>query len=177
MPIASPDLYKRNLWPHASCGPPVPGTNVRICACASDLPDGLLSERGAPRPLPHGRTGEICVQSVYVVGAGDHQHRGEPTTSPGGIISAETNIAWFRTGDLGHIDKEGNLFVTGRVRTGGKGEITRRGAGVLPFFPHIHGRPIFHVLLSLYPPTLSLTVICYSIFVVYLLVIFVSVER
>ena len=59
----------------------------------------------AGRELPPGQTGEICVCGLAVF-AGYHDN-------PEANAKAFRN-GWFRTGDLGHMDAAGFLFITGR---------------------------------------------------------------
>ena len=56
--------------------------------------------------LPPGQQGEICVCGVAVF-AGYYDN-------PEANAKAFRN-GWFRTGDLGHLDEEGFLFITGRA--------------------------------------------------------------
>ncbi|MDE8350179.1 MAG: AMP-binding protein, partial [Acidocella sp.] len=58
------------------------------------------------RELNPGETGEICVCGLAVF-AGYHDH-------PEANAKAFRN-GWFRTGDLGHLDAQGFLFITGRA--------------------------------------------------------------
>ena len=60
----------------------------------------------AGRELEPGETGEICVCGVAVF-AGYYDN-------PEANAKAFRN-GWFRTGDLGHVDAEGFLFITGRA--------------------------------------------------------------
>jgi acyl-CoA synthetase (AMP-forming)/AMP-acid ligase II len=76
-----------------SCGFPRTGMEVVIL----DL-DG--------NPLPPGTTGEICVRGPGVF-AGYHNNQ-EATAQA-------TRFGWFHTGDLGHIDDRGFVFITGRA--------------------------------------------------------------
>jgi acyl-CoA synthetase (AMP-forming)/AMP-acid ligase II len=69
--------------------------------------------------LPSGATGEVVI-------------RGETVTA-GYLANAEANAAaysagWFRTGDQGHLDADGYLFLTGRL----KEQINRGGEKVSP---------------------------------------------
>ncbi len=76
-----------------SCGIPRTGMEVVIL----DL-DGT--------PLPPGTTGEICVRGPGVF-AGYHNN-------PEATAQA-TRFGWFHTGDLGHMDEQGFVFITGRA--------------------------------------------------------------
>ncbi|MGQ0700814.1 MAG: AMP-binding protein [Panacagrimonas sp.] len=70
---------------------PVPGSAGRVVAPVEVRIDGAIS-------------GEICVRGPSVFAG----YLGEP--SP---VSAE---GWLRTGDLGRLDAQGNLFITGRAK-------------------------------------------------------------
>ncbi len=72
----------------------------------------------AGQSLPVGVTGEVVVQGAQV--------------SPGYIAAPETETAFgqtgFRTGDLGHLDADGQLWLTGRI----KDLINRGGEMIAP---------------------------------------------
>jgi acyl-CoA synthetase (AMP-forming)/AMP-acid ligase II len=81
-----------------SVGKPCRGVLVQILA--------PLEEGTAERPV--GVEGEICVKSPGVMkGYYNNPEATEKVLMPGG---------WLRTGDLGFIDAEGYLFVTGRLK-------------------------------------------------------------
>jgi acyl-CoA synthetase (AMP-forming)/AMP-acid ligase II len=87
-------------WRPGSCGPPVPGVELRI-----------LDDEG--RPLGARRTGEIAVRSPARLAA----YFRDP---------AQTALAlregWFLTGDLGWLDDDGWLYFVDRKR-----DVIRRG--------------------------------------------------
>jgi len=81
-----------------SVGKPCRGVSVRILA--------PLDEGTAERPA--GVEGEICVKSPGVMkGYYNNPAATEKVLMPDG---------WLRTGDLGFVDAEGHLFVTGRLK-------------------------------------------------------------
>ena len=79
--------------PIGSCGVPRTGMEIVILD-----PDG--------RRLPAGETGEICVRGPGVC-AGYYNN-------PDATLKAFAH-GWFHTGDLGHIDARGFLYITGRA--------------------------------------------------------------
>ena len=94
-----------------SVGQPCRGVSVRILAPRDEAP-------AAERPV--GVEGEICVRSAGVM-QGYYNNPGETAKvlMPGG---------WLRTGDLGFVDTEGFLYVTGRL----KDLIILGGVNVIP---------------------------------------------
>ena len=76
-----------------SCGFPRTGMEVAI-----------LDLEG--QTLPPGETGEICVRGPGVF-AGYHDN-------PDATAQA-THFGWFHTGDLGHVDAQGFVYITGRA--------------------------------------------------------------
>jgi acyl-CoA synthetase (AMP-forming)/AMP-acid ligase II len=97
-----------------SVGKPCRGVSVRIMTPAEPEAPGTSAE------LPAGAEGEICVQSPGVMqGYYNNPEATAKVMMPGG---------WIRTGDLGLIDGDGYLFVTGRL----KDLIILRGENVVP---------------------------------------------
>lgn len=89
-----------------SCGRPVPGIEVAI-----------LDDDG--RPLPSGETGEVCVRGPNVMKG--YFNMAEAT--------AETiRDGWLHSGDMGHFDEDGYLFITERK----KDLIIRGGFNIYP---------------------------------------------
>lgn len=83
------------------------GPNVKLGTCGRERTGMQVSiQDDAGRALPYGETGEICVCGPAVF-AGYHDN---PEAN-----AAAFRDGWFRTGDLGHLDKEGDLFITGRA--------------------------------------------------------------
>lgn len=83
------------------------GPNVKVGTCGYErtgMQISIQDEEG--REVPAGATGEICVCG--------------PAVFAGYYNNTEANTkafrdGWFRTGDLGHMDQEGFLFITGRA--------------------------------------------------------------
>jgi acyl-CoA synthetase (AMP-forming)/AMP-acid ligase II len=82
-----------------SVGQPCSGVSVRIVAA-----DGT----GSGVSLAPGEEGEICVQSPGVMRG--YYNNPEETRK---VLSSD---GWLRTGDLGFVDKDGFLYVTGRLK-------------------------------------------------------------
>ncbi len=83
------------------------GPGVKVGTCGLER-TGMQVDIQDPegRSLPPGETGEICVCGPAVfAGYYDNPKANEAAFRDG----------WFRTGDLGHLDAEGFLFITGRA--------------------------------------------------------------
>jgi len=93
--VLPPALHSENdaEMPVGSCGFPRTGMEVSI-----------MDDAGSH--LPPDTTGEICVRGPGVF-AGYHNN---PEAS-----AAATRFGWFHTGDLGHIDPRGFIYITGRA--------------------------------------------------------------
>lgn len=82
-----------------------PAARIGTCGFArTGMEIEIQDDSGAA--LPPGAQGEICVSGPAVF-AGYHDN-------PDANAKAFRN-GWFRTGDLGHLDAEGFLFITGRA--------------------------------------------------------------
>jgi acyl-CoA synthetase (AMP-forming)/AMP-acid ligase II len=71
-------------------------------------------------PLPPGMVGEITVRGPAVFSG----YLGDPEATAAAFFTGR----WYRTGDLGYLDDEGYLFVTGRLRE----MINRGGEKIAP---------------------------------------------
>jgi acyl-CoA synthetase (AMP-forming)/AMP-acid ligase II len=86
---------------------PEDGPEVRVGTCGYERTGMQVSiQDNQGREVPAGATGEICVCG--------------PAVFAGYYNNPEANAkafrdGWFRTGDLGHMDEEGFLFITGRA--------------------------------------------------------------
>jgi acyl-CoA synthetase (AMP-forming)/AMP-acid ligase II len=83
-------------------GRPLPGVGVRISPLSPDgRADGELTDRpGVP--------GEVCVRAGHVKDRYDALWALERTTS--------RDPGWHRTGDVGHLDADGRLWIEGRLQ-------------------------------------------------------------
>jgi oxalate---CoA ligase len=92
------------------------------------------------RPLPPGRRGEILVRGVNVMAG----YEDDLATT-----AASFHEGWFRTGDLGHLDADGFLFITGRltdiINRGGEKVAPREVEEVLLAHPAVREAVIFGV--------------------------------
>jgi len=86
-----------------SCGPALAGEELAI-----------VDPVGCTR-LEAGQVGEIWVRGPNVA-AGYWCNREASDETFGGMIAGEPDARWLRTGDLGHLDRAGVLFVAGRLK-------------------------------------------------------------
>jgi len=85
-----------------------PGVNRRG-SVGRPLPDLQVEIRGDDdRPLPTDQVGEICVHGLNVM-------RGY-FRNPEATAQAIDRDGWLRTGDIGYLDADGFLYVTGRKK-------------------------------------------------------------
>lgn len=86
---------------------PEDGPDLKLGTCGFERTGMMVSIQGDDgRELDQGETGEICV-----IG---------PAVFAGYYNNPEANAkafrdGWFRTGDLGHMDREGFVYITGRA--------------------------------------------------------------
>ena len=102
MTEASPQVASNRLSPRDR----KPGSVGRAAG-----PDVAIAD-DAGNLMPPERDGEIVIRGANVMSA-----YAEPEANRGAFVQG-----WFRTGDLGHLDAEGFLFITGRLK-----EIINRG--------------------------------------------------
>jgi acyl-coenzyme A synthetase/AMP-(fatty) acid ligase len=82
-------------------GHPVPGVEIRLSPLAADgSADGALIDQP-------GVTGEVCVAGAHVKDRYDKLWATERLSS--------RNPGWHRTGDVGHLDNAGRLWIEGRL--------------------------------------------------------------
>jgi len=96
-PLTSVTPYYNRKY--GSVGPAVPSCRIRI---SEDFCDGQEEERGY-------REGEIQVK-------GDNVMLGY-YNNPEANAAAFTADGWFRTGDIGYMDKDGFVYITGRMKS------------------------------------------------------------
>ena len=82
-----------------------PGTKVGTCGRERTGVEVSIQDDSG-KSLASGETGEICVCGPSVF-AGYHDN---PKAN-----AAAFRDGWFRTGDMGHMDAQGDLFITGRA--------------------------------------------------------------
>lgn len=105
--IAAPE-DERDSQRIASCGSPMPGLSLAIV------------DPQTRRRLAVGEIGEIWISASSV--AGGYWQRPEESEQvfrarlEGAGQEAEQDGLWLRTGDLGHLDEAGELFVVGRIK-------------------------------------------------------------
>jgi long-chain acyl-CoA synthetase len=75
------------------CGPPVPSVQIRV-------------EDGEGNEVACGETGEICLRGAMLM-SGYCRASGKP-------VRSSFEGSWFRTGDLGHFDSRGYLYLSDR---------------------------------------------------------------
>lgn len=92
----------------------------------------IVSDDGQFTPVPVGEKGSIMIRGPpcfggYEVSAGDGITESNQSSSVFHEINGQEG--WFDTGDLGHLDKDGCLFISGRS----KEIINRGGETISPF--------------------------------------------
>ncbi|RMD43874.1 hypothetical protein DV735_g1223, partial [Chaetothyriales sp. CBS 134920] len=85
-----------------SCGRLVPNVLAKFCEVSSEG-----DESKAPKELAVGETGELYVKGPNIF----LRYHNNPTATAGCLEDG-----WFRTGDVGHLDAKGDLYITDRVK-------------------------------------------------------------
>ncbi|WP_051356791.1 fatty acyl-AMP ligase [Azorhizobium doebereinerae] len=101
--IAPPE-NDRDRQAIVGCGPAMPGVTLAIV-------DPQTLRRAQP-----GVIGEIWVGGASVAGGYWHRPEESEATFRARIAGEEGAGAFLRTGDLGHLDPDGELFIAGRVK-------------------------------------------------------------
>lgn len=92
--------FSNSCYKPGSVGVPFPHTIIS----AFDVESGL--------EMPCGETGEICICGPGVMLG--YFNNSEATSQV--ILSHKDGLKWMHTGDIGRIDEDGNLFITGRIK-------------------------------------------------------------
>ncbi|KRE15799.1 hypothetical protein ASE63_16355 [Bosea sp. Root381] len=99
------------------------GDVLPLASCGSAM-DGLslaIVDPETRRRSPPGQIGEIWIQASCVAG-GYWQRPAESEAvfrariEPARAEAAEPDAVWLRTGDLGHLDADGELYIVGRLK-------------------------------------------------------------
>ena len=92
------------------------------------------------RPLPHGQTGEICARTPLIMKGYWKQDAATSETVRDG---------WIHTGDVGHLDAEGYLYIVDRKKdmiiSGGENVYAREVEEVLQQHPAVYEAAVFGV--------------------------------
>ena len=113
-------LWKRGYRMYEGYGTtensPVYGFNEELATLGSvgqpihTLTVKVVDDEG--QPLPPGQRGEICLGGPCIM-KGYYKN---PTATEAVISTDVQGTRWLHTGDLGYLDEEGNLYITGRKK-------------------------------------------------------------
>ena len=103
----------KDIWKIGSVGIPLVKTVVSV----------FDTETG--EELPFGRTGEVCVCGPSVM----KEYLNNPAATDDIIRIHSDGKRWLHTGDLGHVDQDGFVFIDGRIK---RMIIRANGAKVFP---------------------------------------------
>lgn len=86
----------------------------KSCSVGIPFPKTIIStfDVDSGKELPIGEVGEICIYGPSVM-LGYYKN---PEATNMVIKQHEDGTKWMHTGDLGRIDEDGNLFITGRIK-------------------------------------------------------------
>jgi len=98
-----------------------PGTPIQVdergfVAVGRGFPGVRLRIGSERAPLPAGEVGEVLVASPALADGYWGEPRSEQRLAEGAPGSDGGGERWLATGDLGHLDAEGNLYVVGRAK-------------------------------------------------------------
>ncbi len=114
--VSGAELAEAGAGEGVCVGRPLPGVDVAVSPLSgSGVADGQLT-------TDPGRTGEVCVRAEHVKDRYDALWSTERASS--------RNHGWHRTGDVGHLDSAGRLWIAGRlphVVTTDRGPVTPVG--------------------------------------------------
>ncbi|MDB5327858.1 MAG: AMP-dependent synthetase, partial [Phycisphaerales bacterium] len=107
------EAYGMTEAAHQMCCNPLPPAARKWGSVGTPAGPEVAVLNASGEPLPHGQSGEVAIRGRSVTRgyAANEKANAEAFTS-----------GWFRTGDLGHVDSEGYLFLSGRSK-----EIINRG--------------------------------------------------
>jgi fatty-acyl-CoA synthase len=116
-----------------------------------------IAKKHSNQALPPFEEGEIQIKGYNVMQYGYFRKKAETKR-------AFTKDGWLRTGDLGHLDEEGNLYVTGRL----KEIIIRCGENIAPkeieevmlSFPYIRDVKVFGVPAKIVQEEIAACILC-----------------
>lgn len=94
-PVVTLNPEKRRIT--GSVGPALPGVELRI-----------VDDAG--KSLPQGEVGEICLRGANTMKG--YYHQPEATRQ----AFLDEGLEWLKTGDVGHVDSEGYLFISDRKK-------------------------------------------------------------
>ncbi|MFG0243733.1 MAG: AMP-binding protein [Phycisphaerales bacterium JB054] len=113
-------------WRRRSVGTPVPKV------------EQIIVDPASGKVLPQGREGEVLVR-------GPNRMLGY-FNLPNETSQAITPDGWFRTGDMGRFDKDGHLYITGRIKemliVGGENVFPREIEEVINRHPSVHASAV-----------------------------------
>jgi acyl-CoA synthetase (AMP-forming)/AMP-acid ligase II len=97
-----------------------PGTAIRVdergfVALGRGFP-GVRLRIGSERAAPPGEVGEVLVASPALADGYWGEPRSEQRLVDGAMGEGGDGERWLATGDLGHLDADGNLYVVGRAK-------------------------------------------------------------